>query len=83
MERENLPEYGAEKFYRSLIPPNIFEPIEEPRRETNQCVVFCKKVAPNVFDIRKGVAVVDGANNLFHDGTCMIAPSTKVVFVFE
>ena len=83
MEREIMPDYEAEAFYRRLIPTEVFEGVEGAQKEPNHCVVFCKKVAPNVFDIKKGVAVVNGAKDLFNDGICMIAPATKVVFVFE
>jgi len=83
MERELMPDYAAEAFYQYLIPSNVFEDSDLPEKEVNHCVLFCKQVAPYVFDIRKGVAVVGGAQDLFNDGICMIAPATKVVFVFE
>jgi len=69
--------------YQYLIPPTVFDNSEEVRKDENRCIVFCKKVSPNVFDISKGVAVVGGAKTFFNDGICMIAPSTKVVFVLE
>lgn len=83
MEREILSDDTAETSYKNLIRQNVFGNSEKPLKVNNHCVVLCKKVAPNVFDIRKGVAVVGGAKNLFNDGICMVAHSTKVVFVFE
>jgi len=83
MEKELMPDYAAEEFYRYLIPRSAFGGSVEPKKKTDHCVVFCKKVAPNVFDIRKGIAVVAGTKEYFNDGLCMIAPSAKVVFVIE
>lgn len=53
------------------------------RNTGSECVVFCKKVAPNVFNIRDGFAVVSGTEGCYDDGVCMISNSTKVVFVFD
>ena len=53
------------------------------KKGESECIVFCKKVAPNIFDIKDGFAVVSGAENCFNDGVCMISHSTKVVFVFD
>ena len=53
------------------------------RKGASECIVFCKKVAPNIFDIQDGFAVVAGAENCFNDGVCMISNFTKVVFVFD
>ena len=83
MGREIMPDRGAEMFYQYLIPSNTLGGDEEYPKGTNRCIVFCKKVSPNVFDISKGVAMVSGDKNFFNDGICMIAPATKVVFVFE
>ncbi|MBF0384338.1 MAG: hypothetical protein HQL27_00560 [Candidatus Omnitrophica bacterium] len=83
MERKIMVDYKAEAFYRRIIPAKSFEEIENAQKEPNHCIVFCKKMAPNIFDIKKGAAVVGGAKDLFNDGICMIAPAMKVVFVFE
>ena len=83
MEREIMPDYGAEVFYQYLISPGIFGGSEEPQPKANRCIVFCKKISPNLYDISKGVAMVAEAKSFFNDGICMIAPATKVVFVFE
>lgn len=83
MVRELMPNHTSEAFYRHLISQNVFEGPENPKKETNHCIVFCKKVAPNVFDITKGMAMVSGVDGYFSDGICMVAPATKVVFVFE
>ena len=80
MGRENIPDCAAETFNQYFISPNIFESSEKPKNETNCCVVICKRIAPNVFDIRKGVAVVNETKNLFNDEICMIQAATKVIF---
>jgi hypothetical protein len=48
-----------------------------------ECILFCRKVAPNRFDIKDGFAVVPDTAGCFNDGVCMISNFTKVVFVFE
>jgi hypothetical protein len=53
------------------------------RKGESECIVFCKKVTPNIFDIKDGFAVVAGAEDLYNDGVCMISDFTKVVFVFD
>ena len=49
----------------------------------SECILFCKKVTPNIFNIKDGFAVVSGAEDAYNDGVCMISNFTKVVFVFE
>ena len=49
----------------------------------SECILFCKKVTPNVFSIKDGFAIVPGAKDCFNDGICMISNFTKVVFVFD
>ncbi len=49
----------------------------------SECVVFCKKVGPNSFDIKDGFAILRGDPNVYDDGVCMVSQSTKIFFVFE
>jgi hypothetical protein len=49
----------------------------------SECIVFCKRVTSNIFDISDGFAVVTGAEDCANDGVCMVSNSTKVVFVFD
>ncbi|MDD5069725.1 MAG: hypothetical protein PHV17_03255 [Candidatus Omnitrophica bacterium] len=51
--------------------------------DIDHCIVFCKRVAPNLFDITKGVAMVSGVDGCFSDEICMIVPAMKFVFVLE
>jgi NAD-dependent dihydropyrimidine dehydrogenase PreA subunit len=53
------------------------------RSAGSECIVFCKRVTSNIFDIKDGFAVVSGAENCANDGVCMVSNSTKVVFVFD
>jgi hypothetical protein len=53
------------------------------QKTESECVLFCKKVTPNIFDIKDGFAVVGGTENFYNDGVCMISNFTKVVFVFD
>lgn len=83
MEKEILTSRVAEECCRYFIPPHVFAEHGVSRKKTNHCIVFCKKISPDVFSISKGVAVVNGDEMCFDDGICMIAPETKVVFVIE
>ena len=69
MEREIMPDYAAEEFYRYLIPRSAFGAPEEHKKETDHCIVSCKKVAPNVSDIRKGIELVDGTKEYLMMGS--------------
>lgn len=80
MEREILPDYAAETFYRHLIPESVFGHPENPEEEADHRVVSSKKGSARLLDFKKGVAVVEGDKNYFNDEVCMIAPSRKVVF---
>lgn len=53
------------------------------RKAASECILFCKRLTPNVFDIKDGFAVVNGVEDCRDDGICMIANFTKVVFVFD
>jgi hypothetical protein len=83
MKSGTMTDSSAEQFYQYLTPGNAFQVSEKPEKETNHCIVFCEKLAPNVFNIKKGVAVIEGSGTFFNDGVCMVAPETKIVFVFE
>jgi len=83
MEREIMPDYDSEEFYKYLIPPNVLEGSEKSKERNNHCILFCKKVNENVFDIKKGIAVVNKDRVFFNDGICMITSPAKVVFVME
>lgn len=50
---------------------------------SSECILFCQRVGPNVFNIKDGFAVVSIDESCYNDGVCMISNSTKVVFVFE
>jgi hypothetical protein len=49
----------------------------------SECILFCKKVSPTIFDIKDGVALLSGTGGYYNDGVCMISNFMKVVFVFD
>ncbi len=49
----------------------------------SECILFCKRVTPNIFNIKNGFAIMTGTEECFNDGVCMISNFTKVVFVFD
>ena len=49
----------------------------------SECILFCQRVAKNIFNIKDGFAIVPESEHCFNDGVCMISNFTKVVFVFD
>lgn len=49
----------------------------------SECILFCKKVTPNIFSIKDGFAMMYDADEYVDDGVCMISNLTKVVFVYD
>jgi hypothetical protein len=78
MERENLPDYGAEAFYRYLIPENVFECSDETKQEAVHCIDIYKKLHDDVCRVPAGIAAVKGQRNYFNDEVCLITPSRKL-----
>ena len=83
MEKGILANNIAEECDPYLIPFSAFPDFGSSAKKSDHCIVFCKKISPDVFSISKGVAVMNGNKGCFTDGICMVAPETKVVFVFE
>ncbi len=54
-----------------------------PRKGASECILFCKRITPNLFEIKDGFAVLAGDGNYSNDGVCIISKATKVVFVFD
>lgn len=73
---KNAVEAYRKRFNRARSPGTF-------KKGDSECILFCKRVAPNKFDIKDGFAIVDGVDKYFHDGVCMIAECTKVVFIFD
>lgn len=53
------------------------------QKRGSECILFCKRATPNIFNIKDGFAIVPGAQECFNDGVCMISNFTKVVLVFD
>ena len=49
----------------------------------SHCAVLCRKLGPNVLDIKGGVAVVARPENCIGDGACMMACPTKAIFIMS
>jgi hypothetical protein len=74
MEREIMPDYTAEAFYRYLIPGNVFEYLDKAEEKADHCVVSRKMENPHLFDTGRRIAVGGGVKNLFNDEIYMKVP---------
>ena len=78
-----MSDHVAKETYQDGLPSYAFGVLGKAKKEENQCIVFCRKIAPNVFDIKQGLAVIRGTETNCGDGICIVAPETEVVLVFE
>jgi|WetSurSiteA1Bulk_404760.scaffolds.fasta_scaffold271492_1 hypothetical protein len=83
MERELMPDYQAEAFYRYLIPEDVFGGLDENQEEAEPGVVSCKREAPHSRDTRNGVAVAGGYKNYFNDEVFMMTPAPRAVLLLK
>jgi hypothetical protein len=79
MEREIMPDHGAEVFYRYLIPENTFEESGKPRESPKLRGSPNKKAALDLYDVSKGVSTGGGARNFFNDEVGMIVRSERTI----
>jgi NAD-dependent dihydropyrimidine dehydrogenase PreA subunit len=73
----------AEAFGRKFVKGNI--PEINPGRclGCSHCAVLCKKLGPNVLEIKDGTAKVVRPENCIGDGACMLACPTKAIFLMS
>ncbi|MDP8266413.1 MAG: hypothetical protein P9M07_05645 [Candidatus Aceula meridiana] len=83
MERELMPDYAAEEFYRSLIPQNIFESPKKSKEDSNRCVVYCEKVKPGVLSIQGGFAFVEEEEDSVSSGMHTMSCQTRTFFILK
>jgi NAD-dependent dihydropyrimidine dehydrogenase PreA subunit len=72
----------AIKTYRNKLIQSNEDPWTK-KDSSSECILFCKKVTPNIFNIKNGFAVIAGSEKCFSDGICMISNFTKIIFVFD
>ncbi len=72
---------GIAKGYRNRLVQEAGLGIAGER--VSECIIFCERIAPNMFDIKGGVAMISDMESCFNDGVCAIPNVTKVVFVFD
>ena len=73
----------AEAFGRKFVKGNI--PEIHPIRclGCTHCAALCKKLGPNVLEIKGGVAKVVRPEKCIGDGACMLACPTKAIFLMS
>lgn len=73
----------VEAFGREFVQGNVPEINEVRCLGCSHCVVLCKKLGPNVFDLKEGIAVVARPDSCIGDGACMMACPTKAIFLMS
>ncbi|MDD5556655.1 MAG: ferredoxin family protein [bacterium] len=73
----------VEAFGREFVQGNVPEINEVRCMGCTHCVVLCRKLGPNVLEVKGGVAVVARPENCIGDGACMTACPTKAIFLMS
>ena len=73
----------AEAFGRTFVKGNIPEISSVRCLGCGHCAVLCKKLGPNVLEVKEGVAQVVRPENCIGDGACMLACPTKAMFLMS
>lgn len=73
----------VEAFGREFVQGNVPEINEVRCLGCTHCIVLCKKLGPNVLELKDGVAVVARPENCIGDGACMLACPTKAIFIMS
>lgn len=47
------------------------------------CATLCKKLGPNVVEVKEGLAKMARPENCIGDGACMLACPTKAIFLMS
>ena len=83
MEANRIQTEVAEAYGRVFVKGNI--PEINPIRclGCSHCAVLCKKLGPNVLEVKEGVAEVVRPENCIGDGACMLACPTKAIFLMS
>ena len=70
-------------FGRQFVQGNVPEINKVRCMGCSHCVVLCKKLGPDVLDLKNGLAVVARPENCISDGACMMACPTKAMFMLS
>lgn len=73
----------AEAYGREFIKGNIPEINEIRCMACGNCVDLCKKLGPDVLEIRDGVAKVARPEDCISDGACLVSCPTKAMFLMS
>lgn len=73
----------AEAFGRTFVKGNIPEIHPVRCLGCTHCVALCRKLGPNVLEIRDGIAHVARPQDCIGDGACMMACPTKAIFLMS
>ena len=73
----------AEAFGRVFVKGNIPEINAVRCLGCGHCVTLCKKLGPNVLEVRAGTAAVVRPQSCIGDGACMLACPTKAIFLMS
>jgi len=73
----------AEAFGRLFVKGNIPEINPVRCLGCSHCVVLCRKLGPNVLELKDGLAKVARPENCIGDGACMMACPTKAIFLMS
>jgi len=75
---ETIQAYG-----RTFVKGNVPEINTMRCSGCSNCVDMCKKLGPNVFEIKDGVARLARPENCIGDGACMLSCPTKALFLMS
>ncbi len=56
---------------------------EEGSQESDHCILLCKKLGPNVFFVKNGLAIIDEARARSGTEALSVTCPTKIVFLPE
>ena len=73
----------AEAFGRTFVKGNIPEINPVRCLGCGHCAALCKKLGPNVLEVREKLAAVVRPENCIGDGACMLACPTKAIFLMS
>jgi MinD superfamily P-loop ATPase len=83
MENKKIETEAAQAFGRTFVKGNIPEINPVRCLGCAHCATLCKKLGPNVLEVKEGTAKVIRPENCIGDGACMLACPTKAIFIMS